>query len=93
MSGVLIRLNHKFPHKEDDNMKKIFALLLALVMMSACAVAETVNQKDEAVLNIFTWEVTSITPRSSSPSKRRPASRSIMRPSAATRKCMKSSPL
>jgi len=37
-------------------MKKIFALLLALVMMSACAVAETVNQKDEAVLNIFTWE-------------------------------------
>ena len=37
-------------------MKKIFALLLALVMMSACAVAETVNQKDEAVLNIFSWE-------------------------------------
>ena len=37
-------------------MKKIFALLLALVMMSACAVSETVNQKDEAVLNIFTWE-------------------------------------
>ena len=37
-------------------MKKIFALLLALVMMSACAVAETVNQKDEPVLNIFSWE-------------------------------------
>ena len=37
-------------------MKKIFALLLALVMMSACAVAETVNQKDELVLNIFSWE-------------------------------------
>ena len=37
-------------------MKKIFALLLALVLMSACAVAETVNQKDEAVLNIFSWE-------------------------------------
>ena len=37
-------------------MKKFFALLLALVMMSACAMAETVNQKDEAVLNIFSWE-------------------------------------
>ena len=37
-------------------MKRIFALLLALVMMSACAAAETVNQKDEAVLNVFTWE-------------------------------------
>ena len=37
-------------------MKKFFALLLVLVMMSACAVAETVNQKDEAVLNIFSWE-------------------------------------
>ena len=48
--------NRKFPLKEDDNMKKIFALLLALVMMSACAVAETANQKDEPVLNIFTWE-------------------------------------
>lgn len=38
-------------------MKKLFALLLALMlMMSVCAAAETVNQKDEAVLNIFTWE-------------------------------------
>lgn len=37
-------------------MKKLWALLLALVMISACAVAETVNQKDEAVLNIFSWE-------------------------------------
>lgn len=37
-------------------MKKLWALLLALVMMSACAAAETVNQKDEAVLNIFSWE-------------------------------------
>lgn len=37
-------------------MKKLFAVLLALAMLSACAVAETVNQKDEPVLNIFTWE-------------------------------------
>lgn len=38
-------------------MKKLFALLLALMLMlSVCAAAETVNQKDEAVLNIFTWE-------------------------------------
>lgn len=37
-------------------MKKLWALLLALVMISACAAAETVNQKDEAVLNIFSWE-------------------------------------
>ena len=37
-------------------MKKIFALLLALAMMGACAMAETVNQVDEQVLNIFTWE-------------------------------------
>ena len=37
-------------------MKKIFALLLALCMMGACAMAETVNQVDEPVLNIFTWE-------------------------------------
>ena len=37
-------------------MKKIFALLLALAMMGACAMAETVNQVDEPVLNIFTWE-------------------------------------
>ncbi len=49
-------LHNKYSRKEDDNMKKFFALLLALVMMSACAVAETVNQKDEAVLNIFSWE-------------------------------------
>lgn len=37
-------------------MKKLFALLLALAMLGACALAETVNDKDEAVLNIFTWE-------------------------------------
>ena len=37
-------------------MNKIFALLLALCMMGACAMAETVNQVDEPVLNIFTWE-------------------------------------
>ena len=49
-------LHNEYSRKEDDNMKKFFALLLALVMMSACAVAETVNQKDEAVLNIFSWE-------------------------------------
>ena len=49
-------LHNEYSRKEDDNMKKFFALLLALVMMSACAMAETVNQKDEAVLNIFSWE-------------------------------------
>ena len=37
-------------------MKKIFALVLALTLMAACACAETVNQTDEAVLNIFSWE-------------------------------------
>ncbi|MGN0997831.1 MAG: spermidine/putrescine ABC transporter substrate-binding protein [Candidatus Ventricola sp.] len=37
-------------------MKKLFALLLALTMLGACAVAETTNQVDEPVLNIFTWE-------------------------------------
>ena len=37
-------------------MKKFFALLLALTMLCACAAAETVNQVDEQVLNIFTWE-------------------------------------
>ena len=37
-------------------MKKILALVLVLMMMTACAMAETVNQVDEQVLNIFTWE-------------------------------------
>lgn len=37
-------------------MKKLICLLLALLTLSACACAETVNAKDEAVLNIFTWE-------------------------------------
>ena len=37
-------------------MKKLFVLLLALAMLFTCAQAETVNAKDEAVLNIFTWE-------------------------------------
>ena len=37
-------------------MKKLFALLLALTMLGACAAAETANQVDEPVLNIFTWE-------------------------------------
>ena len=37
-------------------MKKLFALLLALTMLGACAAAETTNQVDEPVLNIFTWE-------------------------------------
>ena len=37
-------------------MKKIFALLLAMLALVTCAVAETVNTKDEAVLNIFSWE-------------------------------------
>ena len=37
-------------------MKKLFVLLLTLAMLCTCALAETVNAKDEAVLNIFTWE-------------------------------------
>ena len=37
-------------------MKKLICLLLMLVCMTACAFAETTNAKDEAVLNIFTWE-------------------------------------
>ena len=37
-------------------MKKLFVLLLALAMLFTCAQAETVNAKDEAVLNIVTWE-------------------------------------
>ena len=37
-------------------MKKLFVLLLTLAMLFTCAQAETVNAKDEAVLNIFTWE-------------------------------------
>ena len=37
-------------------MKKIFCLLLALMCLCSVAVAETVNAKDEAVLNVFTWE-------------------------------------
>ena len=30
--------------------------LLALALLAACALAETTNATDEAVLNIFTWE-------------------------------------
>lgn len=37
-------------------MKKVFCLLLALLALGTCALAETVNATDEAVLNIFTWE-------------------------------------
>ena len=37
-------------------MKKLICLLLMLVCMCTCAMAETVNATDEAVLNIFTWE-------------------------------------
>ena len=37
-------------------MKKLFVLLLTLAMLCTCALAETVNARDEAVLNIFTWE-------------------------------------
>ena len=35
-------------------MKKVFCLLLALLALGTCALAETVNATDEAVLNIFT---------------------------------------
>ena len=37
-------------------MKKIICLLLAMLALVTCAVAETVNATDEAVLNIFSWE-------------------------------------
>ena len=37
-------------------MKKLFCLLLALLAIGSCALAETENAADEAVLNIFTWE-------------------------------------
>lgn len=37
-------------------MKKVFCLLLALMALGTCALAETVNATDEAVLNIFSWE-------------------------------------
>ncbi|MBR5224138.1 MAG: spermidine/putrescine ABC transporter substrate-binding protein [Clostridia bacterium] len=37
-------------------MKKLICLLLMLACLFSAAVAETVNAKDEAVLNIFTWE-------------------------------------
>ena len=37
-------------------MKKIVCLLLAMLALVTCAVAETVNATDEAVLNIFSWE-------------------------------------
>ena len=37
-------------------MKKILCVLLAMLSLSACALAETTNATDEAVLNIFTWE-------------------------------------
>ena len=37
-------------------MKKLFVLLLTMALLCSCALAETVNAKDEAVLNIFTWE-------------------------------------
>ena len=37
-------------------MKKLFCLLLALLTIGGCALAETENKTDEAVLNVFTWE-------------------------------------
>ncbi len=37
-------------------MKKLICLLLTLACLMTCALADTVNAKDEAVLNIFTWE-------------------------------------
>ena len=37
-------------------MKKLICLLLMILCLTTCALAETVNAKDEAVLNIFTWE-------------------------------------
>lgn len=37
-------------------MKKVFCLLLTLMALGTCAMAQTVNATDEAVLNIFSWE-------------------------------------
>ena len=37
-------------------MKKLLCMLLALLTIGSCALAETENAADEAVLNIFTWE-------------------------------------
>lgn len=37
-------------------MKKTLCLTLCLLCLCACALAETVNQTDEPVLNVFTWE-------------------------------------
>ena len=37
-------------------MKKIFVLLAALVLLSSCAIAETVNTAGDDTLNIFAWE-------------------------------------
>lgn len=37
-------------------MKRFICLLLTLLLFGACAAAETANQVDELVLNIFTWE-------------------------------------
>ena len=37
-------------------MKKLLCMLLALLAIGSCALAETENAADEAVLNIFTWE-------------------------------------
>ena len=37
-------------------MKKLLCMLLALLAIGGCALAETENKADEAVLNIFTWE-------------------------------------
>ena len=37
-------------------MKRIICLLLAMLALVPCAMAETVNATDEAVLNIFSWE-------------------------------------
>lgn len=37
-------------------MKKLLCMLLALLAIGGCALAETENKTDEAVLNIFTWE-------------------------------------
>ena len=38
------------------DMKKLLCMLLALLAIGSCALAETENAADEAVLNIFTWE-------------------------------------
>ena len=73
-------------------MKKLLCMLLALLAIGRCALAEAENAADEAVRNIFTWEGYIDYETVIKPFEQGRASRSTMRPSPATKRCMKSSP-